>query len=668
METAKINFAAVQLKFAGEAHKTPKMEVYDKKYVLFGTGKEWYNNFPGYLIDLMNRSPKHNAIITGKVHYLKGKGWNATGQMKTFVEAPNRDEDLETLAEKIYSDFELFDGFYLEAIWNKPYTKVSEVRHLPFQKMRTNLECNHFWFSEKFSNGDTPKNNDVIEFEKFIAGQVPEKGKRYVIYYKAYRPGTRSYPLPNYMGALSYIEVDVEISNFHLNNIKNNFWGGKAIEFTNGRPSEEERRAIEQAITDTYTGSDNAGRMLVLYSDGKDKGVNVHDLQPSELDKQFNQLNLQVQQEIFTGHKVTSPMLFGVKTEGQLGGRTELLDANLLFNSVYIAPRQKTVTALLEKVASTMGYSGTLEALPSESVLPQFSDSILQSVMTTNEIRKSISLDPINLGAEDDVMEKLNVMAPRVSAEALNVMTVNEIRELIGKNPIAGGDRLPTIAAGDPMNPSSAAPVNNSRQLFKHDTKKLISLFKKYGQSRSEFEVLKTNHQWDADEEKALMQFATKLSDTELAVLDQLIKSPELQSNDIAAALNVSIEAVQDAIASLKTSGQIKSGGDGIEVTPSGKSTIENNQPSVTEITVVYHYDVAPGLGAVLIDTSRDFCKEMVNMNKVYSRFDIENISQEYGYSVWELRGGFYHNPQSDETTPYCRHIWTQEIVTKKIS
>jgi hypothetical protein len=54
----------------------------------------------------------------------------------------------------------------------------------------------------------------------------------------------------------------------------------------------------------------------------------------------FMQLNEQVQQEILMSHRVTSPMLFGIKTEGQLGGRNELIEAYEAFQTSYVEPRQ----------------------------------------------------------------------------------------------------------------------------------------------------------------------------------------------------------------------------------------------------------------------------------------------------------------------------------------
>ena len=58
----------------------------------------------------------------------------------------------------------------------------------------------------------------------------------------------------------------------------------------------------------------------------------------------------------------------------------------------------------------------------------------------------------------------------------------------------------------------------------------------------------------------------------------------------------------------------------------------------------------------------------MMNLSragKVYTRKDINAISDVMGYSVWNKRGGWY--TEADGThSPSCRHIWEQQLVIRK--
>ena len=95
------------------------------------------------------------------------------------------------------------------------------------------------------------------------------------------------------------------------------------------------------------------------------------------------------------------------------------------------------------------------------------------------------------------------------------------------------------------------------------------------------------------------------------------------------------------------------------------KGMIEVARQDVTKIEIFYSYDKNPAVdGSVLIPTSRDFCRALVGFSasRVWSREDINGISARIGYNAFAYRGGWYHNPKTDRNTPYCRHIWKQEI------
>jgi hypothetical protein len=53
---------------------------------------------------------------------------------------------------------------------------------------------------------------------------------------------------------------------------------------------------------------------------------------------------------------------------------------------------------------------------------------------------------------------------------------------------------------------------------------------------------------------------------------------------------------------------------------------------------------------------SRPFCKKMIELNRVYTRQEIESISAMVGYSVWDRKGG-----------EGCRHRWVKQTIFKKI-
>ena len=111
------------LSFA-EARQPEFKEKKGEGYVQYGDR----NDYPIYLVELFNKSAKHNAIVKSKVHYITGNGWKGNDQAETFIQKVNRMESLDDLSRKVSLDTELFGGYYLEIIWSE-MKQLAEIWH-----------------------------------------------------------------------------------------------------------------------------------------------------------------------------------------------------------------------------------------------------------------------------------------------------------------------------------------------------------------------------------------------------------------------------------------------------------------------------------------------------------------------------------------------------------
>ena len=360
-----------------------------KGFVTFGAD----NLYPDFLIELFNKSPKHNAIVSAKASYVAGIGTEVYGQNTTDIakaEAKlkniNAYETYEELKAKIAYDAELFNGFCVEVIWNKAKTAPSEYYHIPFKDVRKGLEGDYIYCADW-----TDSKAEKIHYVPY--NPITRESKQ-LYYCQFYRPGQGEYPLPDYVGALKYIEVDTEISNYYLNSIKNGFTAQTHIQLFKGYPTVEEARATARRFKESYQGTDNAGGLIIQYNDPTEKESVISNLQPSDFDKQFDLLNKTVQQEIFVAHKVNSPMLFGVRVEGQLGGRTELIEAYEMFHHAYIEPRQQKIddvfSYLLEPIAQVR-----LETINKPPIGLDYQALFTAGIIDRNEARKELGFDEI---------------------------------------------------------------------------------------------------------------------------------------------------------------------------------------------------------------------------------------------------------------------------------
>jgi DNA-binding Lrp family transcriptional regulator len=359
-----------------------------KGYITYGLD----NLYPQELIRLYNSSPKHNAIINQKAAYIvgantdiKGKNTQDVAITEDFLANINAYEDFENLKSKLAQDYELFDGFAVEVIWNKAKTKPAEYYHLPFQNVRLGKDC--AYYSEDWGN----QKIGITDYPYFNANTRENKQ---VFYFKLYRAGQKEYPLPSYIGALRYIEIDSEIQNWHFNSIKNGFSAQTLIQFFKGIPTPEEMRLTERRFKSQKTGTHNAGGMIIGYNEPSERPAEITNLQPSDFDKQFLQLNDTVRDEIFVGHRISNPVLFGISTAGALGQRNELIEAYELFQQAYIEPRQKQFDAALNSILK-YAVPCQVVTINKPPIGQDYVDLFTKGVITQNEARAELGFEPI---------------------------------------------------------------------------------------------------------------------------------------------------------------------------------------------------------------------------------------------------------------------------------
>jgi len=251
-------------------HKVPIFEERpNDQHVLYGIE----NDYPYYLLSLYRRSAKHNAIVNGKVGFIMGKGWASESEnAKPFLDSPtfpNSWDSLDDLTQKAVLDFELYNGMAVYVTWAKDGT-IGLMEHCPFENVRVNNKGDLFFIAEWFDPRGFRRFPAANEIENITPFDPNNRVGKQLFYYRVYSPGVKNYPLPEYLGGTAYIELDVEISYFAINEIKNNFCPSAFINFPNGVPTPEMQDDIERAMFKKFGGSDNAGRWMFNFSDGKD--------------------------------------------------------------------------------------------------------------------------------------------------------------------------------------------------------------------------------------------------------------------------------------------------------------------------------------------------------------------------------------------------------------
>jgi hypothetical protein len=672
------------------------------KYITYG----FANEYPYYLLDNYRRSSKHNAIVNGKVNYIMGGGWQAGDDLTVeqqarfikFFDGMSSTEDLNDITEKLVLDLELFNGFAVAVTWSKLGT-IAKMEHVPFEKIRVDKEEKMFQVADWYNDDMMQLFPKVGDIEKIPAFDPENRLGKQLFYYRVYAAGVKHYPLPEYIGGNAWIEADVQVANFHNNNLRNNFWGGYLINFNNGIPTAEEQGDIERQIKRKFSGTDNAGRFVVTFNDDAAKAPTLEPLTPSDMDKQFEVLNKSIQQEIFIAHRVTNPSLFGVKTEGLLGGRTELVEAYELFKATYVNDRVRKVERMINYLGSFNGVEG-MELIPVEPITERLSEQALLQIMTQDELREKAGLQPLEKPADvvgpnpqpDEQPQTVEQLASNDNIKKLsgreyqNLMRIvrqymqDKITLEMARTMLSAGfglssqeiDTMLGVQSQEFSEPTWGQEDDEDYGWGEEEFKVLEVVASKFGSHADDYHVMHSKPmRFDTNIDENIRLAFAELGEEEVE-LDKKIeayrkKNREASVEEMAKEFGVSKAKVAKRVAYLITK-------DRYPISRAVDNIAEQNLPkNVKEVAepvleVRYKYSWATGFSNKDKRSSREFCKVMLNLSdagKVYTRDDIDGISAIMGYSVWNRRGGWYHTP-SGVNRPQCRHVWEQQLVIRK--
>jgi hypothetical protein len=625
-------------------------------YIEFGKK----NDYPNYLVDLFNKSAKHNAIIKGKVNYITGNGFKIKEGVdpigEQFIAQANRVESLTEVLRKASIDIELFGGAYLQIIWSVTGENLAEVYHVDYTKIRTNADNTQFWYSENWEDRKYKR-----EVYNGFNSQLRQGTQ--IMYLKEYRPNLNAYALPGYFGALNYVESDIEISKHVLGNAQTGFSASKLITLPNGEPSDDEKRQIERKFTDRFTGSDGKKFILSFVNDASRKPV-IEDLGASDITKEdFGNVDKMIQQNIFAGHQITAPDLFGISTPGQLGTRQQMRDSYEIFKNTYVNDKQIFLEQVFSLLAKLHGANSELQIVPVEPIGIEFGETIIAANLTKDEIREKLgapALEPKTSSTSQDVIDAINSLSPLVANKVLESMTANEIRSLVGLIPEQGGEDIPTAPSG-----------------FNFSEDDVVSVFEEFGVSKEDYSIFKSREvfsQVPNELEEALhLEFAEQaLSGLEANVLDLIQKDKRITAEVIAGTIGVDLDIINRVLDGLDKRGILSTlVSRGITERKLSKPLSELNapKPSTSTFMVRYSYEWKSEIPSGQRDTadhpSRAFCARLMQLDRLYSRAEIETISGRLGYSVFDRRGGWWTRPNG-QASPSCRHRWFAQTVIKK--
>ena len=334
-------------------------------YQEYGGLIKWGTNnlFPLQLADLYNSSPIHSSITLQKSLMIVGEGVKfddakvsgLTIQQRAELDrfdafADGAEKSLQQIASELELDYQIFGQFAIEVFWDTSFTKIIKIQRLPVVNVRLGKEDANGKVQTIFYNKDWTRPSFYGTTEIPIFSILNHTQQNQVLFVKNPSLDGRYYGTPTYASALNWIAADAGISKFHLSNISHGMSPSLSIKFYQKPASPEQRDDIVRNIKREYSSQHNAGKAMILFSDGKELSPDINPIQVNNIDKQFTVIAEQIVEQIVRGHRAVSGILFGIQTIARITAINEYEDAFRIFEKTVLSYDRRVLENTLNRI------------------------------------------------------------------------------------------------------------------------------------------------------------------------------------------------------------------------------------------------------------------------------------------------------------------------------
>ncbi len=308
------------------------------------------NNYFQFLIDRYLYSTTNNAIITGCSNMIYGKGISALDANKKPDEYAKMISIIKPNAlKKVALERKLLGMAAMQVVYEKGEVKF--IEHFPMHTLRAE-KCNAKGEIEAwYYHPDWANKKPSDELKRIPAFGFGNKKEVELYVVRPYISGYHYYTPIDYSGALPYAKLEEEISDYLINDVMNGFSGTKVVNFNNNIPPEEKREEISADVKRKLTGA-KGQKVIVSFNSSKENATEVTDIPLNDAPQHYEYLAKECFEKLVVGHRVTSPMLLGVRDSG--GGFSnnadEIKTATLLYDNLVIKPYQLEIIEALDTI------------------------------------------------------------------------------------------------------------------------------------------------------------------------------------------------------------------------------------------------------------------------------------------------------------------------------
>ena len=402
--------------------------------------KDDNNIFPNDLAKRAKRASVHNAILESKLVFTCGEGltFERNGEaidldtdtrLRDYVHSiNNKGESLEEIYKRCAKDLITLGSFSVQVAKESGFTYYfhqdsTEVRleKENEQNIIENAYISTDWNSIK--NNDTEGIEEDIEKIPIFVKETTEANS--LIYRREYSPEHRYYGMPDYVGALHWIDISYKIPTFNLTRFKNGFMPSAVVDLV-GEPPEgmTPEDYIKDVVIPKFTDEGNNSKILFQMVDSQENKTNVQ-LFDGIKDGDFTELQALADQNIISAHR-WHPSLSGIQTAGKLGTSQEIRNAFELVNNTVIRGYKNCLLPVFNMMLEEAGFSDVKVKVLTKSPI-----SFMDQVNVEEQLDKNEKRAILGYGEQEEdikeVRQSLNGAQVTSMVEVITAYNVGQV-------------------------------------------------------------------------------------------------------------------------------------------------------------------------------------------------------------------------------------------------
>ena len=259
-------------------------------------------------------------------------------------------ESFDEVLTRCIFDFILFGDFAIEGITNA-YGDIVRLNYLDVRKVRLSEDLQTAFISSKW--GAYTSRNMI----KLPIYNPRDKQSHFIFFYRG-NDCKGVYGVPFWYSGLKSAQTLSAIRDFNLNNILNNFSGSFAVILNGATIKQRELDEIKQKMEYGYTGTENAGKMLLINNNNTEGDVKLERLQPDNMANLYEAVGKNSSDDLYASFQINK-VLVGQNISSGFQA-VEYENIYKIYKNTIINPYRQEIT----KAVSKLGVNITFEDTP----------------------------------------------------------------------------------------------------------------------------------------------------------------------------------------------------------------------------------------------------------------------------------------------------------------